>query len=1037
MCSPRMSCQNSLFEALPSSPKEVTQPTKPVVDSMHPDGARRQSARPVPRARPGGLSSDLARSCTLSAGGGVMISHVRILWTPSLILALAIPGPAGALADAPTDPGGESFQGTITGQVVDRSNRRPLAGAQVMIPALEMGTVTNAEGTFRLGNVPAGTHQLAVQFIGYERVTQQIDVASGETLTLNLQMVSRAIALDEVVVTSSPAGEARRRALGTNVASVNVEQALRDAPITSLNDILQAREPGVVNMSSSGSTGTAGLNILRGITSLTQDNQPLIYIDGIRMDRSNRSEIATGGQTLSRLNDINPQDIARIEVIKGSAATAMYGSEASSGVIQIFTKQGTPGEVVYEAGVRLGANQIPKNLPLQHPDPQYPSANDFLSTGLYQEFNASVRGATEHLSYFVSGSHMDNEGSFINNFQTRSTGRGNMVFRPTETFDGMLSSSFSRQRTRLSTNDNVTTGILTNVYLGNPLTRGTAYDPYGSAFQTVWREIERERYDFNTRYTAGLTLNHRPGGGFSHRLALGLDYISAGGSQLTPWYEDPGRAPFQGGKSENRRITLNTNIDYGASFTRPLSDRYEARISAGGQFYTQDMNNTSAAGTNFIAPPLKSIGGTETRGAGENELRYTTGGLFSELQLGYQDRLFFTVGFRADGSSAFGEDFGFSTFPKASVSYVISDESWFDYRHISTLRLRSGWGTAGTQPGAFDKLRLWGTTQGMDGMMGFRPTRQGNPDLGPEVSTEIEGGFDAGLFEDRVSVEFTAYSQRTDDILVSFQFPVSTGILANQLRNAGTVRNRGFEVGTTVSLVETPTLAWRMNAGYAYNSNEVLNMAGTPRQIVDRFGTQIVEGYPIAGKWEQVIVGHDEQGMPIASDTAVYLGPSIPPHTGNLGSDLSLRSLTIRATGQFAMGHVVNNHLRPYMAINRVGVDYYNVLEAAGGDPDHPDVTRFMAEQGIYGENIEDADWLKLRELSASYALPTSLSQRMGASSVRLTAAGRNLLTFSRYSGADPEVSATFSSGNNLSIGADFFTVPPSRQFVFGINMTF
>jgi TonB-dependent starch-binding outer membrane protein SusC len=966
-----------------------------------------------------------------------MISHVRTVGSLALLVALAMPGGGLALAEAPAVPDEERFQGTITGQVVDRSNQRPLVGVQVMIPALEMGTLTDAQGGFSLGNVPVGTHQLAAQFIGYERVTQQVDVASGETTTVNLQMVSRAIALDEVVVTASPAGEARRRAIGTNVASVNVEQALRDAPITSLNDVLQAREPGIVNMSSSGSTGTAGLNVLRGITSLTQDNQPLIYVDGVRLDRSNRSEVATGGQTLSRLNDINPQDIARIEVIKGSAATAMYGSEASSGVIQIFTKQGTPGEVTYDVGVRLGANQIPRNLPLQHPDPQYPSANDFLSTGLYQEYNASVRGATEHLSYFVSGSHMDNEGSFINNFQTRTTGRGNMSFRPTETFDGTLSSSFSRQRTRLTTNDNVTSGILTNVYLGNPVTRGSDYDPYGSAFQTVWREIERERYDFNTRYTAGLTLNHRPGSGFSHRLALGLDYISAGGSQLTPWYEDPGRAPFQGGKSENRRITLNTNIDYGASLTRQLSDRYEARISAGGQFYTQDMNNTAASGSNFIAPPLKSIGGTENRGAGESELRYTTGGLFSELQLGYQDRIFFTVGLRADGSSAFGEDFGFSTFPKASVSYVISDETWFDYRQLTTLRLRAGWGTAGTQPGAFDKLRLWGTTQGMDGLMGFRPTRQGNPELGPEVSTEFEGGFDAGVFDDRLSLEFTAYHQRTDDILVSYQFPVSTGILANQLRNAGSVRNRGIEVSAGYTLIETPTLAWSMNAGYAYNSNEVLDMAGTPRQIVDRFGTQIVEGYPIAGKWEQVIVGYDDEGMPIASDTAVYFGPSIPPHTGNVGSDLNFGSFTVRATGQFAMGHVVNNHLRPYMAINRVGVDYYAVLEAAGGDPEHPDVERFMAEQGIYGENIEDADWFKLRELSASYALPTSLSQRMGASSVRLTAAGRNLLTFSKYSGVDPEVSSTFSSGNNLSIGADFFTVPPSRQFVFGVNMTF
>jgi len=966
-----------------------------------------------------------------------MNSFVRTLGALALVIALAMPGQALAMDGTPSSPDDDVLQGSITGQVVDRSNQRPLGGVQITIPALEMGTLTEADGSFTLPNVPVGTHQIAAQFIGFERLTQQVQVASGETTTVNLQLVSRAIALDEVMVTSSPAGETRRRTMGTTIASVDVESALRDAPVTSLNDVLQGREAGVVNMTSGGTSGAAGLNVLRGVTSLTQDNQPLIYIDGVRIDRSNRSEVSTGGQTLSRLNDINPQDIARVEIIKGSAATAMYGSEASSGVIQVFTKQGRPGEVTYDVGMRLGANQIPKNLPRQHPDPQYPSANDFLSTGLYQEFTAAVRGATDQISYYVSGSHMDNEGSFVNNFQRRTTGRGNMSFRPTEAFSGDLSTSFSRQKTQVTANDNWIAGILTNVYLGNPVTRGTEADPYGSAFEPVQQELNRERYDFNTRYTAGLTLNHRPGGGFTHRLALGLDYISAGGSQLSPWFEEPGRAPDQGFKSENRRQTLNTNIDYGASLTRLISDNFEGQLTFGGQFYNRDMNNTAASGSRFIAPPLQSIGGTEDRGAGESELRYTTGGLFGQVQLGYQDRLFFIVGLRADGSSAFGEDFGFSTFPKASVSYVISDEDWFDYAGVSTLRLRGGWGTAGTQPGAFDKLRLWGTTRGADGQMGFRPTRQGNPELGPEVSTEYEGGFDAGLFDDRVSLEFTAYHQRTDDILVAYRFPVSTGILFTQLRNAGSVRNQGIEISTDFALAERDALTWRMNVGYAYNSNEVLDLAGTPRQVLDRFGTQIVEGYPIAGKWERVIVGYDDDGMAIASDSAHYIGPSIPPHTGNIGSDVNFGAFTVRATGQFAMGHVVNNHLKPYMAQRRLGEDYFNMLESVGGNADHPDMLRFMSEMNVYGEYVEDADWFKLREVSASYALPSQFTQRMGASAVRLTAAARNLLTFSSYSGVDPEVSSTFSSGNNLSIGADFFTVPPSRQLVFGVNMTF
>lgn len=928
-------------------------------------------------------------------------------------------------------------QGTIAGRVLDRSTQRPLAGAQVSIPDLELGTIASQEGRFIILNVPAGPHRVEALMMGYERGVRDVNVASGESLVVEFQLAARAIALDEVLVTGTPAGEGRRRAMGTSLTSVNVEDRLQYAPITSLHDVLQAREPGVVNMASSGTSGAAGLNILRGITSLTQDNQPLIYIDGIRVERSSRSEVSTGGQTLSRLNDINPQDIARVEIIKGAAATAMYGSEASSGVIQIFTKQGRPGEVLYEVSARMGANQLGATLPLQHPDKRYPSANDFFGSGVYQEYSASIRGATDQLSYFVSGSHMDNEGAFVNNFQLRSTGRGNLIFRPTENFSGTLSSSFSRQRTRVTANDNWIAGILTNIYLGNPYTRGTEHDPYGSAFQTVARELQRERYDSNSRYTSGLTLDHRLGGGFSHRLTFGLDFIASEGSTLDPWFEDPGRAPWRGGKTVLKRETLNTNVDYGASWSRGITERWQTQVTFGGQFYTRDMDNATASGTNFIAPPLLAIGGTETRGAGEGQVRYTTGGIFGQVQMGYMDKLFFVVGLRSDGSSAFGEDFGFSTFPKASVSYVMSDEDWFDFDPISTFRVRAGWGTAGTQPGAFDKLRLWSTVQAMDAQMGFRPTRRGNPDLGPEVSTEIEAGFDAGFFNDRASLEFSMYRQRTDDILIPFRFPVSTGILATQLRNAGAMRNRGFEVNTKFTMMERQGLRWDGNMGYAYNQNEVLDLAGTPRQVLDRFGSQVVEGYPISGKWEKVIVGYDGDGFPIASDTAQYIGPSIPPHSGNVGSDLTLRSLTLRVTGQFALGHVVNHHLKPYMVINRVGVPYYTALEAAGGDANHIDIRRLIAEHRVFGEYIEDADWFKVREVSASYRLPEAWSAGIGASNVTLSAAGRNVFTLTKYSGVDPEVSSTFSSSNNLSVGADFFTVPPMRQLVFGVHVSF
>ena len=927
--------------------------------------------------------------------------------------------------------------GTISGTVTESGSGRPLANVRISIEGTTLGTVSREDGQFTLPNVPAGTHRIQAAFIGFAPREVTVTVTAGGTADVNIELATRAIALDEVMVTAAPASAQQRRAIGAGISVVDVESRLATAPVTDLSQVLQGREAGVVNMSSGGTQGTAGLNVLRGISSIVQDNQPLIYVDGVRMDRGNTSLISTGGQTISRMVDIPPQDIARIELIKGSAATAMYGSEASSGVIQIFTKRGRPGETVYDATVRMGTNTLVSDLLLQHPDPQYPSANDFVSTGLHQEYTASVRGATESFSYFVSGSHTDSEGAFVNNYMRRTASRVNLSWKPSETLTGDVSTSFGYTDIRLPSNDNVTTGILTNVYLGNPITRGTEHDPYGSAFEPVAIELSRSRNDEAYRYSSGITLNHTPSSLFSHRLTLGLDFLSGQGTTMTPWYEEPNRPPRQGGRSIQRRNNLQTNIDYGLSLRKNFTESMESHTTLGFQFFTQRDHRSGASGDRFAAPPLQSLGGTEAATISEAEVQYTTGGIFGQQQFGFDNKLFLIVGGRADGSSAFGDDFGFQFFPKVSVSYVVSDESWFSLPYVSMLRLRGAWGKSGTQPGAFDKLRLWSTVHGMDGRMGLRPSAMGNPDLGPEISQEFEAGFDANLFNDRMSFEFSAYNQRTDDLHLQYEFPVSTGILASQIRNAGSLRNRGIELSSRITVAQGMDYDWSVNFGYAYNSSKVISLAGSPSLLLDRFGTKVVEGYPMAGKWEHVTVGYDANGFPIASDTAVYIGPSIPPHNGNFGTSLTWRGITASLSGQFALGLYVNNHIKPYMAHNKVGVDYFRELERTGGDPNSEAMRIFEAKHRIYGDFIERADWLKLREATISYALPYNVTQRMGARSAVLSLSGRNLLTVSKYSGIDPEVSSTFSSGNNLSVGADYFTVPPSRQVIVGLSLSF
>lgn len=927
--------------------------------------------------------------------------------------------------------------GTITGSVIDRDTRQPLANVQISVPSLGRGMVTQANGRFLIPNIPVGTHEVEAQLLGYGTGRQSVQVEAGQSAVVTFELAVTTITLDELVVSGSPAGVQRRRAIGTGISSIDVESKLRDAPVTRVQDLLQGREAGVVSMASSGTVGSAGPLVLRGVTSLTQDNQPLIYIDGVRLDQSNTNLVSLGGQVVSRLSDLNPQDIERIEVIKGAAATSLYGSEASSGVIQIFTKRGRPGEMTYNVSTRFGANWIPKTLPKMHYDPKYPSANDLLKTGLHKEVNASVRGGSETFGYYTGLSHVDTEGSFPNNWFERTSGRLNLDIRPSDSFTATLSSSYSVSTAALPVNDNVTSGILTNIYLGNPVTRATETDPWGGAFFPVPMVLAREVADIARRFTGSLSLDHRPADFFSHRITFGVEQVSGQGKSYQPYWEEPGQPVRKGSRAVNTRVNNQFNIDYGAVLRLRHSASYASDFTVGFQYFSRSDQRAFASGNDFVAPGLSALNSTTLPSVDEDDLSYVTGGFFGEYQLAVRDLMFLKIGARVDGSSAFGKDFGWMVFPKASLSYVISDESWFDVDWIDMLRLRVGYGTAGTQPGAFDAVRTYTSVIGVLGQGGIRAETYGNPDLAPEVSTELEGGFDLTLLDERLSLTATGYLQRTDDVLLNRQNPPSMGPLAPQPVNAGQVRNDGLELSAEYQVLRSPTFTWSVSAGYAYNRNEVVDLAGEPFIILDRFGSRIVEGYPVSGKWERVTIGETADGFPIASDTVQYIGPSIPPHTGRFGTTLTFGQFMVQANAQFAMGHYVNNHTRPYMAINRTGEEYWRVVQAAGGDENHVDVRRFVERNRIYGDFIEKADWLKVREVIASYALPTTLANRIGATSARVVVSGSNLLTITGYSGSDPEVSSTFANDNNLSIGADYFTVPPSRQVMFGLNLQF
>ncbi|MGH2395126.1 MAG: carboxypeptidase-like regulatory domain-containing protein, partial [Candidatus Limnocylindria bacterium] len=338
---------------------------------------------------------------------------MRRTWTAVLAafsLLSAVPWVAGAAGAAAL----QQPTGAVSGAVTDTRTGGPLVGVQVSIGGSGLGVLTNEQGRYTIENVPAGQVTVVVESLGFANVERAVTVASGQTVTVDVQLTMTAVDLDEIVVTGT-AGGTQRRAIGNVVATVNADEVLARAPIDNVDQLLGQRTPGLMMLPGTGQVGTGSAIRIRGNSSLSLTNEPIIYIDGVRMDSNpRRGPGQRGGANVSRLNDIHPSDIESIEIIKGPAAATLYGTEASNGVVQIITKRGASGNVQFDVSTRIGTNWLwnPEGRTGLRfmPDPDRPGelfgfnvyeherlngTGPIFGYGLLQSYNLSLRGGTD------------------------------------------------------------------------------------------------------------------------------------------------------------------------------------------------------------------------------------------------------------------------------------------------------------------------------------------------------------------------------------------------------------------------------------------------------------------------------------------------------------------------------------------------------------------------------------------------------------------------------------------------------------------
>jgi TonB-linked SusC/RagA family outer membrane protein len=979
----------------------------------------------------------------------VTLSHKAMRWRKFIAVCLTTASLAWA--------GTARAQGTgsISGRVVDARTELPIAGASVSIEGTRLGGFAGADGRYRIANVPAGTHSVAARSIGFAPVIQSVTVGTGAA-TADFALQVQAVALDEIVVSGTASGE-RVRSMGNSVTKINAAEATALTAPPNITSLMNARAPGMIVNFNTGRIGSASSINIRGRSSIGQGNSPLIYVDGVRINTSTGVGPSQGGfsaqgaQIGGRLNDINPEDIESIEVIKGPAASTIYGTEASNGVIQIMTKKGGGSRPTLSLQVQQGAiwfrdpeGRIPTNYyrtcdtcPLQTWNAvtaEADSGRKLFRNGHTRVVTGAISGGFQQARYYISSSFQDEAGVEPNNSQKAFSLHANMGVTPNEKVDFNSSVHFVKLKGHLGTDLGASTmfGAIGGHILRFPASRGFSAGFPPEVSWELWDNMQNVN-----RFTASATVNHHPVGWFSHRLLAGIDYTNEdlrGIERFAP----PELAVFLTPAAATGRIgqTIRTgsrySFDYAGTAEANLTSSLQAATSVGLQTFRTDVGTSSLGGTGFPGAGVELISATATPlQAGQSETVNTTVGGYVQEKFSWRDRLFLTGALRVDNNSAFGEDFKWVTYPKADVSWVTSEESFFEPVRdvLTTLRLRAAYGESGQSPNAFAALRTFTSIQGPNGTNAVTPGSQGNPNLRPERSKELEVGFEAELF-DRFSLDFTYYDKKTIDQIVNQPVAPSTGFPGSVPLNLARVDNSGFEVLATVHALERPNLAWTITGSLATSKDVIKDLGIVPGAISTPGGANRV-GYPIGGIFTKQVVSADRSNTvpyatnvlcadtagrpPIACAQAPYIfqGTPTPKQTGAITNTITLmKRLRLFALVDYQRGNIVwnvNELLRcqglfggRFCEANYFPEKYSPIYLA--------ETSGTALNQGIIDLFYQDASYFKLREVSATYSIPERWIR--GLSDASVTVVGRELHTWTDYPGIDPD----FSGANDQAI---------------------
>jgi len=981
--------------------------------------------------------------------------------------------------------------GTIRGTVTDSASGRGIGGAQVTVTGTTRGGLTNDAGAYIIRDVPVGTVTVRAQRIGFTPVDRQLTVAPAG-VTADFALVASARTLSEVVVVGY--GTSSRQNVSSAISSVTAED-IANTPVAGVDAALQGKAPGVQVIQNAGNPGN-GISVrVRGPASINAGNQPLYVVDGVPILQENYTQLGLGGQDITAVTGINPDEIEAIDILKDAAASAIYGSRGSNGVVMITTKRGRAGKSRIAFSGYHGWQSAPETLPMLNAQQYVEIFNESAKNDGYDpddyDFepgvddtanfdwqkavfrNSPVRdlqlgasGGSDRMLYYVSGSYFDQEGIVIGSKYTRAATRLNLDFNANSKLTVRSSLGLGREDNNRIQGDGSLDGVVTNALGMQPMR--PVYRPDGS----FAGRSDRLRYsnpvalaNLNTtdletmRAFGNVEANYQ----LLHSLRLtgrgGFDALSLDETQWESPLVDRTYAASANGVGKSGHTNASKYLLEGYATLEPFSTATSRLSVIGGasvEYNKSTLNFLRGEGftSGFRTYVRNASNVTEYDGSQtENNLV----GFFSRADWSLRDRYLLSASVRADGSSRFGEDNRYGLFPAASIGWVVSEEPFArSLQRVMNLKLRASYGSTGNQGIGDFAARALATGSPYSGTPGISVSQLGNPDLRWENTREFDLGTDVVMFNGRVSLTGDYYVRRTSDLLVQRPIPSITGF-TTYWGNIGNIENRGIDLGlntTNLQLGGAGGFEWRSTLTMTFNRNKVTSLFNDQpftTGINGRETSIATVGKPLGSFFMYKFDGVDPQtGDAILHDldgdgditTAdrMIVGNPHPDYFGGLTNTFSLRNFELNTFLQFSQGNDVFNMMRIFADDGACTYDnkFTDVLKRWQKPGDITDVPR-MSYDCVSGADvissrfIEDGSYLRIQEVTLGYRVPTRLSSAAKLTNARLYVSGRNLATFTKYSGYNPDVNSAGSDAN-VVMGTDYYAYPLPRTFTIGIT---